>query len=116
MTHRRVYCEPHIIKINKNNEINEVIKCFHISFANNHVGINRTIHNILKFYYFDNMLSKVQKFIKSCKSCKSLKSKSKKKNKALGSSDLRHKIKSVVGLCKTKDLNEKLKQLSLENN
>lgn len=109
MAHQRVYCKAkaqHIVNVSKELEINEIIKCFHISFDNRHLGINRTMLTIKKFYYFEKMLSRIQKYIKSCKTCKNFKN----KNKILTSSDLRHKIKSVVGFSNTKKLNDELKR------
>lgn len=113
MDQSRDYLKQHVITICKPSEIKEVIKCFHITHDGRHIGINKTMDKIQEFYYFDKTLSNIQKYIKSCKFCKTLKRKKKNKHKILDPSDLRHRIKSVVGYANTSELNDKLRRLNL---
>lgn len=98
-----------IIKVVKAEEVQEIIKTFHISFTGEHFNIYKTIRTIKKFYNCENIVKYTQIFIKKCKICQRKKF---DKKQDLLEKDLRHKIKSAVGFSNTKKLNDDLKRLN----
>lgn len=103
--------EQYIIHIFREDEMFEIIKCFHTSFTGNHLNIFRTISTIKQFYNFNNIISKVQKFVKKCVICK----KNKIKKKPLPRNDLRYKLNSQIGYSNTSEFNEKLRKINEKN-
>lgn len=99
-----------IVVVEKPEEVNEIIKCFHVSFTSQqHLNIYKTIRTINKYYKCKNIVKKTQNFVKKCEICKKNKIKSKQK---LGETDLRHKIKSIVGYSNTENLNSELRKIN----
>ncbi len=96
--------QPFILTLTDEIKISEVIRCFHTLYNGKHQNT------------FDNIISRVQKFIKKCPSCKKEIKKRKKnkknKEKPLAQKDLRYKLKSQVGYCTMKSFNEELKRIN----
>lgn len=63
------------VKILKNDtEIRQVLDNHHINKTAGHPGVNRMFQSIRERYYFKNMYSKIQKYVKQCLTCRKMKS------------------------------------------
>ena len=65
------------------NKVNELIEIVHLRFA--HPGTSKQYYTMKDFYYFKNMKSRIDSYIKECTKCQMFKNTNPRKRKLIGS-------------------------------